>query len=113
MLEQLLWWEDGEVLGDVDAALVKFEQFDLLFLLAGAEDDAEGGFFAGLLLVFGKPTGDKLVPDAPLLHPDWGARFVCVLQGTLKRAATDSAPVRGRRKVRYRYGRRPERDEGR
>ena len=55
-MEEFAGREGGEVFGDVDAALVEFEQFALLRLFAGAEDDAEGGFFAGLLLVLGEPT---------------------------------------------------------
>ena len=55
-MQQLAGREGGEVLGDVNAALVEFEQFDLFFLLSGAEDDAEWRLLTGLLLILGEPA---------------------------------------------------------
>jgi hypothetical protein len=40
----------------VDAAVIQFQQFDLLLLLATAQDDAKRRRLAGLLLVFGQPA---------------------------------------------------------
>ena len=45
--------EDGQVFGDVDAAFVQFEEFDLFLFFAGTEDEAEGGGFVGFLFVAG------------------------------------------------------------
>lgn len=56
LTEEFAGWEGREVFGDVDAGLAEFEQFDLLFLLTGTKDEAEGRFFAGLLLVFRQPA---------------------------------------------------------
>jgi hypothetical protein len=42
LLQEFAGWQGGEVFGDVDAALVEFEQFDLFRLFPGAEDDTEG-----------------------------------------------------------------------
>ena len=56
LLQEFAGWQSGEVFGDVDAAWVEFEQFDLFRLFPGAEDDAEGRVFTGLLLVFGEPA---------------------------------------------------------
>jgi len=55
-LEEFARRKGGQILSDVDTALVEFEQFDLLFLLPGAEDKAERRFFVGLLLVFREPA---------------------------------------------------------
>ncbi len=55
-LEEFFGGQDGEVFGDVDAAFVEFEEFDLFLLFSGAEDDAEGRLFVGFLFVFGEPA---------------------------------------------------------
>lgn len=54
--EELAVGQAGEVFGDVDAGGVEFEKFDLLGILSGAEDEAEGRGFTGLLFVFGQPA---------------------------------------------------------
>ena len=52
--------QHGQVLGHVDAAAIQLQQFDLLLLLAGAEDDAQRQIFVSLLLVAGQPTQVEL-----------------------------------------------------
>ena len=56
LLEQFARGQGGQVLGDVDAGLAEFEEFDLLLLFSGTENDAKRRFFAWLLLVFGEPA---------------------------------------------------------
>ena len=51
--------EDGQIFGNVDTGLAEFEQFNLLLLFASAKNEAERRFFAGLLLVLGKPAEVK------------------------------------------------------
>ena len=53
-------WQVGQVLGHVDARLVLLQQFDLLALLAGAQDDPQGRSFFRLPLVLVQPTQVKL-----------------------------------------------------
>ncbi len=56
LLQQFARREGGQILGDMDAGLAEFEEFDLFLFFSGAKDEAERGFLAGLLLVFGQPA---------------------------------------------------------
>ena len=60
LLEQLAGWEGGQILGDVDAGLAKFEEFDLLLFLPGAKNQPKRRVFAELLLIFSQPAEVKL-----------------------------------------------------
>lgn len=55
-LQHFSGWQGSEVFGDVDAAGVQFQQFDLFLLFAAAQDDAQWRRLARLLLVFGQPA---------------------------------------------------------
>lgn len=52
--------QGGQVLGNMDARLVQFQQLDLLTLLAGAENDPQRRGFFRLPLVLVQPTQVKL-----------------------------------------------------
>ena len=52
--------EFGPVFGDHDAVLMHLEEFDLFAGGLRAEDEPDGGFFAGLALVAVKPTQVQL-----------------------------------------------------
>ena len=60
LLQEFAGWQGGQILRNVDAARVEFEEFDLFRLFPGAEDDAEGRVLSGLLLVFGEPAEVEL-----------------------------------------------------
>ena len=59
LLEQFAGRQSGEVVGDVDAGLAEFEEFDLFGLFPCAENDSKGRLFLRLLLVFGEPAEVK------------------------------------------------------
>lgn len=55
-LQRLTRRQHGQVLGNVDTAFAEFQQFDLLLLLAGAEDDADWRCFTRFQFVLRKPS---------------------------------------------------------
>jgi hypothetical protein len=54
LLRQLPGRQAGQVLGDVNATLLKFQQFYLFTLLAGAKNNPQWRRFARLLFTFGQ-----------------------------------------------------------
>ena len=60
LLQQLPGRQAGQVFGDVNAALVKFQQFDLFMVLARAKDNPQWRRFARFLFMFGQPAQVEL-----------------------------------------------------
>ena len=58
--ERLARWQHRQIFRDVDSALAQLKQLDLLLLLSGTQDDADGGLLVGLLLMPGKPAQVEL-----------------------------------------------------
>ena len=50
------WGQNRQVFGHMNTGSTEFQQFDLLCILAGTEDDAEGQVLSGFLLVLRQPA---------------------------------------------------------
>ena len=60
LLQQLPGRQASQVLGDVNAALIKFQQFYLFTIFAGAKDDSQRWRFTGFLFIFRQPAQVEL-----------------------------------------------------
>jgi hypothetical protein len=60
LLQDLLWWENGEIFGYVYSCSTQFQQFNLFGVLASTKNNAKRKSFVFLPFVLGEPAQVKL-----------------------------------------------------